>query len=343
MLASATALQDKEHMPDTQARIAAIIPNFNGKEMLGRCLVSLRAQVPAPTEIVVVDNGSSDGSCDMVRADFPDVKLIALDTNTGFAAANNMAAGNTDCEFLLLVNNDCVAQPGWLAALLEAMGDDVGAVTSSMRNVKDTSLLDSAGGVIDDMGFSWDRGLGQPAANFTAREEVLFPCGGATLLRRSALEEPSTIFWDRLFMYLEDVDLGIRLWSRGWRVLFEPSAVTLHEHSATGSRYPVMKETACVRNRLLVLRRHLPSRKLSRLMPLLVLWQVFWACSALLRLRLVVFRAVVAGTFQGLLGGPVDKYPRPMADKLIQRFSTSRAKSFPKLQMARKARSMLAD
>lgn len=330
-------------MPITGARVAAIIPNFNGKEMLGRCLASLQAQVPALAEIVVVDNGSCDGSCDMIRADFPGIKLIALDTNTGFAAANNVAASSTDCEFLLLVNNDCVAQEGWLAALLGAMGDDVGAVTSSMRNVKDRTLLDSAGGAIDDMGFSWDRGLGQPASHFTSREEVLFPCGGATLLRRSALEEPSAIFWDRLFMYLEDVDLGMRLWSRGWKVVFEPSAITLHEHSATGSRFPVMKETACVRNRLLVLRRHLPAKKLSRLMPLLVLWQVFWACSALIRFRLVVFRAVVAGTFQGLLGGPVEKYSRPTADKLIKRFSASRAKRFPKLQMAAIARRLLAD
>lgn len=329
-------------MPISDMRVAAIIPNLNGREMLGRCLKSLQAQVPAPTEIIVVDNGSRDGSCDMVRTSFPEVRLISLDTNTGFTAANNIAAGRTDCEYLLLVNNDCVAQDGWLAALLGTMGEGIGAVTSSMRNVHDQSLLDSAGGAVDDIGFSWDRGLGQPASLFAERAEVLFPCGGATLLRRAALEDGKTIFWERLFIYVDDVDLGFRLWSRGWRVLFEPAALIRHEHSATCARSPILKETRCVRNRLLVLRRHIPSRKLSRLMPLLILWQVLWACSALLRLRPVIFRAVVVGTLQGLLARSVEKYPQAQGDKLILRFAASRATGFPKLQMARRARSILA-
>ena len=328
-------------MPDFGARIAAIIPNFNGRDMLGRCLESLQAQVPAPAEIIVVDNGSNDGSCDMVKSRFPSVKLIALDRNTGFATANNTAAAATDCEFLLLVNNDCIAQEGWLAALVASMDDRTGAVTSSMRNVHDRALLDSAGGAIDDMGFSWDRGQGRPASDFQERSEVLFPCGGATLLRRSALEEPSTVFWDRLFMYLEDVDLGMRLWTRGWKVVYEPGAITLHEHSATGSKFPYLKEKACVRNRLLVMRRHVPSSKLAKLMPLIVLWQILWACSAAFRLRPVIFRAVVVGTFQGLFARSVGKYPGAAGDGLIKRFAVSRDGGFPKAQLAGLARKLL--
>jgi GT2 family glycosyltransferase len=212
-----------------------------------------------------------------------------------------------------------------------------------MRNVQDLALLDSAGGAVDDMGFSWDRGRYRPAAEFADRAEVLFPCGGATLLRRSALEEPSTIFWEKLFMYLEDVDLGMRLWTRGWRVIYEPGAITLHEHSATGSRFPFLKETACVRNRLLVMRRHVPARKLARLMPLMILWQILWACSAIIRLRPVVFRAVVVGTIQGLFAGHIEKYPKAMGDKLIQRFAVPRSRRFPKLQMARLAKRLLVD
>lgn len=324
-------------------RVAAIVPNYNGMAMLDRCLASLEAQDPGFDEIIVVDNGSTDGSTGMVRTNHPGVRIIEMGWNSGFSRANNAAASATGCELLVLVNNDCVASPGWLRALLGALEDDVGAVTSSMRNIRDPGILDSAGGTLNNLGFAWDIGRGMPASRFAARVDTAFPCGGAMLLRRSALEEGMTLFWDRIFIYGEDVDLGYRLWSRGWRVVYEPQAVIRHEHRATCSRTPLASEVRCIRNRLMVLRRHLPRRKMARMLPLIIVWHALWAVSVLVRLRPRTFLAVTAGTACGLLAGGVERYPWASGDTFILRFAEKPSGGFPKEIMERIARRLLSD
>jgi len=328
-------------MPEPSPRVAAIVPNYNGREMLRECLDSLMAQDHLPDEIIVVDNGSADGSVDMLRSDYPGVRVIALERNMGFSVANNIASRQTGCDLLLLVNNDCIAPPEWTSVLLGALEDDVAAVASSMRSVRDMGILDSAGGEIDDMAFIGDRGHGRPACEFDRRTEVLFPCGGAALIRRAALEDGATIFWEKLFIYGEDGELGVRLWSRGWRVVYEPKAVILHKHSATCSRAPLLKETRCVRNRIMLIRRHMPRRKFARYMMIVLLWQLLWAFSSLARLRLTVFRGIVTGTLQGLFECGVERFPDSAFDKLILRFAEKQAKGFPRPQLAAAARRLL--
>lgn len=307
-----------------RAPVTVIVPNYEGRDLLARCLPSILCQEPSPAEVLVVDNGSTDGSPGMVRRDFPSVRLIALDSNLGFARANNMAAAEAASPLLALVNNDCVAAPGWLEALVGAAGepgDRIGAVTSSMRNTLDPGMIDSAGGETDLLGFARDRGAGCPASEFAHREEVPFPCAGACLVRRDALEDGRTLFWERLVFYMEDVDLGFRLHAGGWRVLYEPGAVIAHEHSATGSRNPLGKEINCVRNRLLVLRRHLPAGLFRSMLPLLMAYQAVWALSAGFALRGRQMRALAAGTAMGL-SWPVDVMRPPHGHLLLSRFAT---------------------
>jgi len=307
----------------TAAPVTVIVPNYEGRDLLARCLPSILSQDPAPAEVIVVDNGSTDGSPDMVRRDFPSVRLIALESNLGFARANNIAAGEAGSPLLALVNNDCVAAPGWLGALVGAAGgpgDRIGAVTSSMRSSRDPGIVDSAGGETDLLGFARDRGAGRPASEFADREEVPFPCAGACLVRRDALEDGRTLFWERLVFYMEDVDLGFRLHSEGWRVLYEPGAVIAHEHSATGSRDPLGKEIKCVRNRLLVLRRHLPADLLRSMLPLILAYQASWAFSAAAALRWRQLRALAAGTAMGL-SWRVDGSRKPSGHLLLSRFA----------------------
>ncbi|MDM7992601.1 MAG: glycosyltransferase family 2 protein [Candidatus Fermentibacter sp.] len=308
----------------TRAPVTVIVPNYEGRDLLSRCLPSILSQEPAPAEVLVVDNGSTDGSPGMVVRDFPSVRLIALDSNLGFARANNIAAAEASNPLLALVNNDCVAAPGWLEALVGAAGgpgDGVGAVTSSMRNSRDPGLIDSAGGETDHMGFARDRGAGRPASEFASRTEVPFPCAGACLVRRDALEDGKTLFWERLVFYMEDVDLGFRLHAGGWRVLYEPDAVIAHEHSATGSRNPLGKEINCVRNRLLVLRRHLPAGLFRSMLPLMLAYQAVWALSAALALRGRQLRALAEGTAMGL-SWRVEGMRQPSGHLLLSRFAT---------------------
>ncbi|MCC6872057.1 MAG: glycosyltransferase family 2 protein [Candidatus Fermentibacter sp.] len=305
------------------APVSVIIPNYDGDAMLARCLDSLLSQAPAPGEIIVVDNGSKDGSRETLRRSYPSVKLIELESNFGFAKACNVGAASAAAPLLAFVNNDCIALPGWLDALIGAMEDPggrVGAVSSSMRNARNAALIDSAGGEIDHLGFMRDRGAGRSAAPYSSREEIPFPCGGACLVRRSALADGGSVFWETLESYVEDVDLGFRLFAAGWRTLFEPSAVVLHEHSATGSRDPLGKETRCVRNRLLVLRRHLPAATFRSLLPVILAAQAAWAVSALSSARIVQLRALCRGTLDGLTMR-ICRYPAPRGHLLMARFA----------------------
>ncbi len=281
--------------------ISVIVPNYNGREILGNCLDSLFNHDRTPDQVVVVDNGSSDGSTESVRSNFPKVRLVELSTNTGFTGANNAGIQAADGELIVLLNNDCVVEPGWLASLEKRMNDSsVGAATSSMRNIADLAVMDSAGGEIDWMGFSRDIGKGSPSTDFQRPMELPFPCGGAVMIRRSALPDGTKLFWDELFIYQEDLDLGFELLRRGWKVVYEPEAVVRHMHSATTGRGSFFKEQLCIRNRLLVLRKHFDLETFSKLQPVIKKWQGYWAAVSLLRGRTTLFRAIIKGTSRGL-------------------------------------------
>jgi GT2 family glycosyltransferase len=282
-------------------RISIIIPNYNGFNILKNCLDSLEQHDRRPDQIIVVDNGSTDGSPDSIRKNYPWVTLVALNRNTGFTGANNAGLSASDGDLLVLLNNDCVAEPGWLAALEDRMNDhSVGAVTSSMRNINDIRIMDSAGGEIDWMGFSRDIGKGQSASIHDRPLELAFPCGGAVMIRRSALPDASRLFWDHLFIYQEDLDLGFELFRTGWKVVYEPSAVVRHMHSATTGRGSFFKEYLCIRNRLLVLKKHFSADTFSRLTPVIREWQGLWAVACMARGRAKLARAVLKGTWDGM-------------------------------------------
>jgi len=281
--------------------VSVIVPNLNGIEMLRNCLISLLDHDRAPDQIVVVDNGSSDGSPGIIETEFPGVMLISLPYNTGFTGANNAGLKAATGEFLVLLNNDCVAEPGWLDALLIRMEDpSIAAITSSMRNIEDMGIMDSAGGEIDWIGFSRDIGKGEPASDHASSRDVAFPSGGAVMIRRSALPDRSRLFWEELFAYQEDFDLGLELLRTGWKIVYEPHAIVKHAHSATAVRGSFFKEYLCVRNRLLVLRKHFDVQTFRKLLPYILLWQKMWVMFSLLRGRFTLARAVFKGTMDGL-------------------------------------------
>ncbi len=289
-------------------RISIIIPNYNGIGILANCLNSLRDHDRKPDQIVVVDNGSSDGSPDVVKRDFPFVDLVSLTTNKGFTGANNAGIRAADGELLVLLNNDCIVEEGWLSNLEKRMEDNsVAAVTSSMRNISDLRIMDSAGGEIDWMGFSRDIGKGLPAADFDHPMELPFPCGGAVMIRRSALPDQLVLFWNELFIYQEDLDLGFELLRTGWKVVYEPSAVVRHMHSATTGRGSFFKEYLCIRNRLLVLRKHFDGETYHRLGPVIRKWQRLWLLSSIARGRATLSKAILKGTRDGL-SMPVESF-----------------------------------
>jgi len=250
-------------------RVSGVVVNYGQRELLRACLESLSEAfrgVDGGHEIVVVDNASTDGSADMVRETFPDVRLVALDDNTGFAGGMSVGIGHATGEWILAVNNDATVATGAIEELLrvaDSGGDDLGAVAAQLVFADRPDVINSAGMVIDRLGVASDRMLGEPV---TASElepiEVFGTSAGAALYRRKMLEEVP--FDGTFFAYYEDVDVAWRARMRGWRCLYAPGAVVRHHHSATARHGSPLKYYWSGRNRVRVLARNATASQLWR-------------------------------------------------------------------------------
>jgi len=225
---------------DGNGRIAVIVVNWERRELLRACLESLARQQGAEFEVIVVDNGSRDGSVEMVRRDFAGrreylLRLIENTENRGFCAANNQGIQATGAEYIALLNNDAEAEPGWLAALRRCFADgpDVGMAASKILVYEDPRRIDKAGHVIYPDGQNRGRGSGEiDIGQYDRVEETLWPDGCAAMYRRSMLEHIGG-FDEDFFAYGDDAELGLRARIAGWRCLYTPEAVVKHHRGAT--------------------------------------------------------------------------------------------------------------
>ena len=218
--------------------LSVVIVTWNGREMLGDCLRSLEAQADRDVEVVVVDNGSSDGTVAWLRARHPTVRCIEAGENLGFAAGANRGIEATSGDWVATLNNDAVARPGWVAALraaARAAGPRVGMLQSHVVFRHAPARTNSTGILLFEDGTARDRGFDDPRGG-DAPEEVFCPSGSAALWRRTMLDElrlPTGFFDATFFMYLEDVDLGWRARLAGWSAAFVPDAVVEHVFEAS--------------------------------------------------------------------------------------------------------------
>ena len=211
-------------------RTAVYIPNFNGARWLPRTLQSLRGQTER-LEVVVVDNGSTDGSAAAARADFPEVTLLELGENLGFGTALNRAVAEHPADAIVLLNSDIECEPGFCAALLAGLCDGVDMVAGVLLQERDPGLIDSAGVVADRALMGFDYLHGEPVATADGASDPLGPTGGAALYRREAWEAVGG-FDERIFLYYEDLDLALRIAASGGRCRLAPGARALHAYSA---------------------------------------------------------------------------------------------------------------
>jgi GT2 family glycosyltransferase len=210
-------------------RPGVYIPNWNGGEHLARALESLRAQT-VEVDVVVADNGSSDGSDTMVAERFPEVRLLRLGENRGFGTALNRAVESHPADAIVLLNNDAAAEPRFVEALFDGLGAGVDSVAGVMLQESDAESIDSAGVVADRTLMGFDYLHGEPIAAAASAPAPLGPTGGAALYRREAFEAVGG-FDERIFLYYEDLDLALRIAGRGGRCRMAPEARAVHAYS----------------------------------------------------------------------------------------------------------------
>ncbi|HVT00563.1 MAG TPA: glycosyltransferase family 2 protein [Solirubrobacterales bacterium] len=221
-------------------RAAVYIPNFNGERWLPRTLQSLRGQTER-LDVVVVDNGSTDGSAAAARADFPEVTVMELGENLGFGTALNRAVAAHPAEAIVLLNSDVECEPGFCEALLAGLDEDVDMVAAVLLQEREPGLIDSAGVVADHTLMGFDHLHGESLAALDGAPDPLGPTGGAGLYRHQAWEAVAG-FDERIFLYYEDLDLALRIAARGGRCRLAPAARALHAYSpglgaASGAKY----------------------------------------------------------------------------------------------------------
>lgn len=258
-------------------RVTVVIPTWNTRRWLKGCLDGLRAQTFQDFQVVMVDNGSSDGSVEFVRENYPEVQVLAFAENRGFAVAVNAGIGACRSEYVALLNVDTEPRPEWLASLVRVMDGsppEVGALASKMLSLENPALVDDAGDNFSWYGSAWKRGLREPAEAYDSPAEVLSACGGAALYRRTFLEETGG-FDERFVSYLEDVDLGMRGQLLGYRCFYAPDAQVLHQGKGAGIPRPSYI-TQVTRNRLAILVKCIPPRLWLKHLPTLLYGQFYF-------------------------------------------------------------------
>ncbi len=289
---------------NTPPRASVIIPNWNGARFLPTCLDALRRQTFSDAEVIVVDNASRDQSLQLLQQDYPEVRVVALTENRGFAGGVNAGIRAARGEILVLLNNDTEAEPGWLAALVRALDQhpEAGMAASKMRLFDRRSHIHSAGDSFRTDGLPTNRGVWQEDRGQFDREEYVFGgCGGAVAYRRRMLEEIGLLD-EGFFLSCEDVDLAWRAQLAGWRCVFVPDAVVYHHLSATGGGPIASYYTG--RNTIWVLAKDLPGPLWRRHWLAIVRAQLRIAWEALRAFRGEAARARLRGQLAGLLGLP---------------------------------------
>ena len=242
-------------------RSTVVIPNYNGIAYIKSCLDSLlKEQEETSFRVIVVDNHSTDGSKEVVIRDYPDVKLIAFDENTGFCKAVNAGIEASDTEYVILLNNDTTVEKGFILELEKVMDQKPKAFSAGakMVDMKNPEVIDDAGDFYCALGWAFARGTGKPTENYMDVVEVFSSCAGAAIYRKSVFEEIG-LFDEIHFAYLEDLDIGYRAKIHGYKNYFAPDAVVHHKGSAaSGSRHNAFKVDLSSKNSVYVIYKNMP-------------------------------------------------------------------------------------
>lgn len=273
--------------------VTAVVLAHDSGAHLETCLAALLGQTCPPDEVLLLDNASTDGAPERVRARFPRIDLLRFEENLGYAAANNAGIARARGEAVLLLNPDCRLAADHIERALEALtsAPDIAGVQGKLLKAgHDPATIDSTGIILTRARRNFDRGEGQAdRGQYEAREEVFGVSGAAALLRREALRDVALAgepldasYW----MYREDVDLCWRARLLGWRFVYEPRAVAWHVRGfgrRDRARAPRALRHASLRNRYATIIKNDGLRALARDLPRIAVCELAQAAHVLLR------------------------------------------------------------
>lgn len=251
--------------------VTIVIPNYNGKRLLENCLKTLEQQIYKDFKVLVVDNGSSDGSTE-VSSEKLELEIVSLKENLGFCGAVNLGIQKTKTPYLILLNNDTEADRHFVEKLLAGIkkSERIFSCGAQMIDFKNHEMLDNAGDLYTAMGWAVARGKGKKCADFEQAVRVFSCCAGAAIYRMDILKKIGGLD-EQHFAYLEDVDLGYRARIDGFENWYTPEAKVYHVGSATtGTRYNEKKVFLAARNTIFVIYKNMPLLQLFINLPFIL-------------------------------------------------------------------------
>lgn len=252
--------------------VAVVIPNYNGIKYMDACLKSLYEGSVVP-RVIMVDNGSTDGSAELVEKNYPECKLIRFPENRGFCRAVNEGIRLADTEYVILLNNDTTVEKDFVFRLWKAIRRRKNAfsVSAKMLSMQNPGIIDDAGDLYCSLGWAFAQGKGKGRAAYSKPAEIFAACAGAAIYRKRIFDIIG-YFDENHFAYLEDIDIGYRAKISGFRNYFEPGAVVYHAGSAvSGSRYNEFKVRLSSKNSIYLIYKNMPPLQILLNMPHLVI------------------------------------------------------------------------
>lgn len=267
--------------------VSIVIVTYNGLKFLERCLPSVFRQDYPDFEVIVVVNGSSDGTDGWLQERYPQVKLIKNGQNLGYCTATNQGIRHSQGEYIIVLDDDTEMEPGFLAAMVAAVesAEDVGMVASQVVFDHDPARIDSAGIEVDRAGIAWNRHVGRAAADEPdGWMDVFGSTGAAGLYARKMLDQVGLLD-DDFFIYYDDADIAWRGQRAGWRCLYTPAARVRHVHSGTSGKWSSFKTYLLGRNKLWTMIKNYSFGSFLLHLPLIITYELGAVLYGLLVLR----------------------------------------------------------
>jgi len=285
--------------------ISVVIPNYNGVSHLKVCFESLRNQTYRDFKVCLVDNNSSDNSIIFTKENFPEVEILSLDSNTGFAKAVNVgikhSLSNLNYNYILLLNNDIECRTNFIKELLNGFkSEEIGSVACKMLDYYNRDMIDNAGDFIKSKGSPYARGFTERDNGQYDKEEFIWgACAGAAIYNKDVFETVG-FFDEDFFAYYEDVDFNFRMQLLGYKCYYNPKAVCYHKRGGTVRNTIGLQTMLCEKNLIAVRLKNYPINILLKWMPFFVIVRIKRYFDFIRHESLIIFWNAVKGYLQGL-------------------------------------------